>query len=161
MAASGALAGRYAGEIAPAYRSAALTERLATLPELLAAPAASLITTGRNRNLRALVGEADLPDGVELVWHGVNDRANLRHFLGSPVRWGECDVRRDPQGRLALRHDPFEGPVGPCPDNRMARPQDFAWPSHIKAMHEEALGTKREAVAAKAEAEANGFKVTA
>jgi hypothetical protein len=77
---------------------------------------------GRDRNLRALVGEADLPDGVELVWHGVNDRANLRHFLGSPVRWGECDVRRDPQGRLALRHDPFEGPVGPCPDNRMARP---------------------------------------
>ena len=52
MAASGALAGRYAGEIAPAYRSAALTERLATLPELLAAPAARLITTGRNRNLR-------------------------------------------------------------------------------------------------------------
>jgi hypothetical protein len=62
---------------------------------------------GRQRELRPPIGEADLPDCVELVWHGVNDRANLRHFLASPVRWGECDVRRDPEGRLALRHDPF------------------------------------------------------
>jgi hypothetical protein len=77
---------------------------------------------GSDGDLRALVGEADLPDRVELVWHGVNDRANLRHFLGSPVRWGECDVRRDPQGRLALRHDPFEGSVGPGPDDQTARP---------------------------------------
>jgi hypothetical protein len=63
---------------------------------------------GQRYDLRALIGEHDLPDHVELVWHGVNDRANLRHFLASPVRWGECDVRRDPRGRLALRHDPFE-----------------------------------------------------
>ncbi len=63
---------------------------------------------GHRYDLRALIGERDLPDHVELVWHGVNDRANLRHFLASSVRWGECDVRRDPQGRLALRHDPFD-----------------------------------------------------
>src|SRR5512134_3627087 len=52
MAASGTIAGRYAGEIAPAYRAPALAERLAALPALLAAPGARLITTGRNRNLR-------------------------------------------------------------------------------------------------------------
>jgi hypothetical protein len=68
---------------------------------------------GHRRDLRALVGEADLPDRVELVWHGINDRANLRHFLSSPVRWGECDVRRDPQGRLVLRHDAFDRSVAP------------------------------------------------
>jgi hypothetical protein len=62
---------------------------------------------GQRYDLRTLIGEDDLPDHVELVWHGVNDHANLRHFLASPVRWGECDVRRDPSGRLALRHDPF------------------------------------------------------
>jgi hypothetical protein len=69
-----------------------------------------------------LIGEADLPDRVELVWHGVNDRANLRHFLASPVRWGECDVRRDPQGRLALRHDPFRDAVASPPVGRPAGP---------------------------------------
>ena len=73
-------------------------------------------------DLRALVGEADLPDRVELVWHGINDRANLRHFLASPVRWGECDVRRDPQGRLALRHDAFEGTADRAPGDGPVRP---------------------------------------
>jgi hypothetical protein len=69
---------------------------------------------GRRRDLRP-IGEADLPDCVQLVWHGVNDRANLRHFLASPVRWGECDVRRDPRGRLALRHDRFGSPAPRAP----------------------------------------------
>ncbi|HZA00612.1 MAG TPA: hypothetical protein VE575_17765 [Acidimicrobiales bacterium] len=64
---------------------------------------------GHRYDLRTLIAEGDLPDHVELVWHGVNDRANLRHFLASPVRWGECDVRRDPHGRVVLRHDPFDG----------------------------------------------------
>jgi hypothetical protein len=76
----------------------------------------------RRRDLRPLVGEADLPDRVELVWHGINDRANLRHFLASPVRWGECDVRRDPQGRLALRHDAFGGTAAPLPTSQPPRP---------------------------------------
>jgi hypothetical protein len=77
---------------------------------------------GRRQDLRALIGEADLPDCVELVWHGVNDRANLRHFLASPVRWGECDVRRDPDGRLALRHDPCPAAAGSAPGDRPLRP---------------------------------------
>jgi hypothetical protein len=77
---------------------------------------------GHRFDLRALIDEADLPERVELVWHGINDRANLRHFLASPVRWGECDVRRDPQGRLALRHDAFDGTVAPAPGAGLARP---------------------------------------
>jgi hypothetical protein len=77
---------------------------------------------GHRHDLGALVGETDLPDRVELVWHGVNDRANLRHFLASPVRWGECDVRRDPQGRLALRHDAFDTAVDSAPGDRQPRP---------------------------------------
>ena len=79
-------------------------------------------STGRHQDRRPLIGEADLPDRVELVWHGVNDRANLRHFLASPVRWGECDVRRDPQGRLALRHDPFGDTIAPAPGGQPAGP---------------------------------------
>ncbi len=63
---------------------------------------------GRFYDLRALVGEDDLPDQVQLVWHGVNDEVNLREFLSSTVRWGELDVRRDPWQRLVLRHDSFE-----------------------------------------------------
>ncbi len=71
---------------------------------------------GRDYELRSLVGERDLPRHVQLVWHGVNDQANLRQFLASPVRWGELDVRCDPGGRLVLRHDPFDGfgPPGPA-----------------------------------------------
>jgi mRNA-degrading endonuclease RelE of RelBE toxin-antitoxin system len=67
---------------------------------------------GRDYELRSLVGERDLPRHVQLVWHGVNDEANLRQFLASPVRWGELDVRCDPGGRLVLRHDAFEGLFG-------------------------------------------------
>jgi hypothetical protein len=63
---------------------------------------------GRSYDLTALVTEEDLPHHVQLVWHGVNDEANLRQFLGSRVHWAECDVRRDPLGRLVLRHDSFE-----------------------------------------------------
>jgi len=54
------------------------------------------------------MSEQELPQHVQLVWHGVNDRWNLRQFLGSPVSWGECDVRTDPLGRLVLRHDSFD-----------------------------------------------------
>ncbi len=80
------------------------------------------VAAGRRQDLRALIGEADLPDRVELVWHGINDHANLRHFLASPVRWGECDVRRDPQGRLALRHDAYGAPVAHALGGQPARP---------------------------------------
>jgi hypothetical protein len=89
-----------------------------TLPDWRRWP--SLGAAGRRRELRPPIGEADLPDCVELVWHGVNDRANLRHFLASPVRWGECDVRRDPEGRLALRHDPYASSAPPVPGGQPA-----------------------------------------
>jgi len=60
--------------------------------------------------LRSLIPESALPRHVQLVWHGVNDLANRRQFLASPVHWGEVDVRRDPRGELVLRHDPFPTP---------------------------------------------------
>lgn len=63
---------------------------------------------GRSYDLSALVSERDVPQHVQLVWHGVNDEWNLRQFLASPVQWGECDVRLDPLGRLVLRHDSFD-----------------------------------------------------
>jgi hypothetical protein len=63
---------------------------------------------GRDFDFTALIAERDLPDQVTLVWHGVNDDDNLHQFLASQVSWGECDVRRDPTGRLVLRHDSFE-----------------------------------------------------
>ena len=63
---------------------------------------------GTSYNIAALVSERDLPQHVQLVWHGVNDVDNLRHFLASPVHWAELDVREDPLGRIVLRHDSFE-----------------------------------------------------
>jgi hypothetical protein len=33
-----------------------------------------------------------------LVWHGVNNPANLRQFLASEVHWAEVDARLDPIG---------------------------------------------------------------
>jgi hypothetical protein len=63
---------------------------------------------GHRFDITVLVGENDIPDEVQLVWHGVNDAVNLRQFLASQVRWGECDLRLDPRRRLVLRHDSFE-----------------------------------------------------
>lgn len=63
--------------------------------------------SGSEYVLSDLASEDDLPDDVQFVWHGVNDRANLRQFLGSDVEWAEVDVRTDPDaGDLILRHDP-------------------------------------------------------
>jgi hypothetical protein len=53
------------------------------------------------------IDEHDLPPQVVLVWHGLNDAKNLHEFLAADIEWGECDVRRDPHGRLVLRHDSF------------------------------------------------------
>ena len=51
----------------------------------------------------------DLPTHIQYVWHGVNDAANLRHFLGSSVEWAELDVNWNAEsGWLILRHDSFE-----------------------------------------------------
>jgi phosphoglycolate phosphatase-like HAD superfamily hydrolase len=63
---------------------------------------------GQAYRLRDLVPDRELPSRVEFVWHGVNDGSNLDRFLGSEVRWAEVDVRRDPVGRLVLRHDGFD-----------------------------------------------------
>src|SRR5207248_11074172 len=61
----------------------------------------------RSSELTALLAEGDRPHHVQIVRHGVNDEANVRQFLGSRVHWAECDVRRDPLGRIVLRHDSF------------------------------------------------------
>jgi beta-phosphoglucomutase-like phosphatase (HAD superfamily) len=82
-----------------------LHARVPSDPERVVAPRT---VGGHHFDIAGLVGEDDLPDEVQLVWHGVNDEVNLRQFLSSRVRWGECDVRRDPRCRLVLRHDSFE-----------------------------------------------------
>ena len=64
--------------------------------------------SGRRYALANLISERDVRERVTLVWHGINDAGNLRQFLASSVHWGECDVRRDPRGRLVSRHDSFE-----------------------------------------------------
>jgi hypothetical protein len=66
------------------------------------------LVAGRTYRLRELVPERAFSGRVEFVWHGVNDDVNLDRFLGSEVRWAEIDVRRDPVGRLVLRHDGFD-----------------------------------------------------
>jgi hypothetical protein len=62
---------------------------------------------GSDYELRSLIGESDLPQHIQLVWHGVNDDANLRQFLASPIRWGEVDLQLSTHGELLLQHDPL------------------------------------------------------
>jgi hypothetical protein len=76
---------------------------------------------GDTYDLRSLIREEALPQHVQFAWHGVNDAANLRQFLASPVHWGELDVRRDPRGRLVLRHDSFDAVPG-SPDEVLLAP---------------------------------------
>ncbi len=52
--------------------------------------------------------EADLARRVQLVWRAVNEPGSLDAFLTSTIRWGECDVRREPGGRLVVRGPSFE-----------------------------------------------------
>ncbi|MCH8310429.1 MAG: hypothetical protein IIB17_08045, partial [Chloroflexi bacterium] len=62
--------------------------------------------SGSDYVLSDLASEDALPQEVDFVWHGVNEKANLRQFLGSDVTWGEVDVRIDPSsGILVLHHD--------------------------------------------------------
>jgi hypothetical protein len=64
---------------------------------------------GSHYDLTDLVRQNALPQHIQFVWHGVNDEANLRQFLGSNIHWAEFDVRRDPvTRRLVLREDSFE-----------------------------------------------------
>ena len=66
------------------------------------------VVTGTAYELEALISEDRLREHVELVWHGLNDAKNLQQFLDSGITWAEVDVRRDPAGRLVLRHDGFD-----------------------------------------------------
>ena len=66
------------------------------------------VVTGTTYELGGLISEDRLREHVELVWHGVNDEENLQRFLDSGITWAEIDVRRDPAGRLVLRHDSFD-----------------------------------------------------
>jgi hypothetical protein len=61
---------------------------------------------GNEYRLDELVAEADLPTGVQLVWHGVNSRNNLAQFLGSGVQWAETDATLVPgHSEVMVRHD--------------------------------------------------------
>jgi hypothetical protein len=68
---------------------------------------------GKAYDLTELIPEKALPRNIQLVWHGVNDEANLRQFWASDIRWAELDVYLDPVGQdLILRHDSFmERPI--------------------------------------------------
>ena len=67
------------------------------------------VVSGDDYQLAELVPSEDaLPQQVQLAWHGVNDKANLRQFVASEVKWAEVDVRQDPAGALILRHDSFD-----------------------------------------------------
>ena len=70
-------------------------------------PITPSIVSGSTYGLTGLVDEAEVGRRVTLAWHGVNDEHNLWQFLTSEIRWAEVDVRRDPIGRLVLRHDTF------------------------------------------------------
>lgn len=64
---------------------------------------------GRTYDITELISEDMLPRHIQLVWHGVNDKANLRQFLASDIQWCECDLRLDAGGdRVILRHDSFD-----------------------------------------------------
>jgi hypothetical protein len=62
---------------------------------------------GAKYEITELITEKALPHKVQLVWHGLNDDANVRQFLASNVEWAEFDVRVDPAGKLVVRHDSF------------------------------------------------------
>lgn len=63
--------------------------------------------SGSTYGLSGLVDGTEVGRRVTLVWHGVNDRDNLNRFIASDVRWAELAARRDPVGRLVVRHEPF------------------------------------------------------
>jgi hypothetical protein len=64
--------------------------------------------SGSDYDLTRLLGEAGLPERVQFVWHGIEDRQSLDAFLGCPLRWCEADIRTDPYGSLVVRPDSYE-----------------------------------------------------
>ena len=47
---------------------------------------------GKAYDLIELISEKALPERIQFVWHGVNDKANLRQFLAS-----DTDFHRSPK----------------------------------------------------------------
>lgn len=85
-------------EILPLHAQTIFESNCSDLPDCSA--------SGSDYVLSDLASEDALPQEVDFVWHGVNEKANLRQFLGSDVTWGEVDVRTDPSsGILILHHD--------------------------------------------------------
>ncbi len=69
----------------------------------------AVTVSGRAYDITELIDEHLLPRHVQFVWHGVNDRANLRRFIASNIQWCECDLRLDAfNGSIILRHDSME-----------------------------------------------------
>ncbi len=111
--AAAAIAGRYTGEIAHAYRAPDLLARLAELPAVLSSPAARLMTTGRNRNLR-----------VELPVLGRNVTVMVKAF--GPQLWLKDlrDARRGSKARRTYRaamHLAHKGLGTPAPIGYLER----------------------------------------
>ena len=76
--------------------------------------------SGSEYELSDVATENTLPQDVQFVWHGVNDRANLRQFLGSDIEWAETDVRTDPStGDLIPHHDSLVSHVEHGPDEHI------------------------------------------
>jgi hypothetical protein len=46
--------------------------------------------SGEAYDITALVSEREVPQHVQMVWHGVNDEWNLRQFLASRVTWASA-----------------------------------------------------------------------
>ncbi len=66
------------------------------------------ILQGASYNLTDLITEQGLPPQIQYCWHGINDSDNLQEFLRSTVKWGEVDVRRNPETKqLMTRHDSY------------------------------------------------------
>jgi len=69
--------------------------------------------SGKAFELVDLISEEMLPSSIQYVWHGINNTANLKQFLGTSIEWGEVDVRSDEtSGQLFIRHDALsESPI--------------------------------------------------
>jgi hypothetical protein len=64
---------------------------------------------GSHYDINEFVHEKSLPRHVQLVWHGIDDNATFRQFLGSEVQWGEAAVHIDPDsGDCILRPYPSD-----------------------------------------------------
>lgn len=69
--------------------------------------------SGKTLNLVDLIDEKTLPQNIQYVWHGINNHANLKQFLGADIQWGEVDVRLDElSDQFFVRHDSLaESPI--------------------------------------------------